>query len=269
MLTGLSSGFLVVGSLSKTSVAIAAGAKTQVSSLIHGTLVILTLIFLMPLFQNLPHATLAAIVIEAMIGLANVSYFQQLKHINPTEFYVSLLAFVCVLFLSVLSGIGVGVIAAIMLLIYRASHPGTAVLGQIPHSEMYRNMALHPEAKTIPGLLIFRFNNSIIFPNANYFKHSLKEAVQAATVSVKMVLIDAETINLIDSTSLEMLSKLQAELARKGIVLAWARLLDPIHRRMALAQLVQQFGEENFYARITDGVTDFKQRFSTRLEPED
>ena len=86
----------------------------------------------MPLFRNLPHATLGAIVIEAMLGLANIAYFQNLRRINRTEFAVALLAFLGVLFLGVLQGISLGVIAAILLLIHHASHPDTAVLGQIP-----------------------------------------------------------------------------------------------------------------------------------------
>lgn len=260
LLSGLSSGFLVVGSLSKTSVAIAAGAKTQITMVVMGILVILTLLILMPLFQNLPHATLAAIVIEAMLGLANLRYFRQLKRTSPTEFYVASLAFLCVLFISVLHGIGIGVITSIVLLIHRASHPGVAVLGKLPGSEMYRNIALHPEAKTLPGLLIFRFNSSLIFPNANYFRATLNTAIKSSKTPVSMVLIDAESITLIDVTSLEMLSKLQQELACRHITLAWSRLQDPLRHKMAIAKLDQAIGEENFHDRITDGVIAFQQK---------
>ncbi len=154
--SALSSGFIVVGSLSKTSVAMEAGAKTQVSSLVNGGLVVLTLLFLMPLFRNLPHATLGAIVIEAMLGLGNVSYLKNLRRLSPVEFSVAMVAFFGVLFLGVLQGISLGVILSLLLLIQRASHPGTAVLGQIPGEQMYRDILRHPEAKTIPGLLIFR-----------------------------------------------------------------------------------------------------------------
>ncbi len=102
--SALCSGFIVVGSLSKTSVAMEAGAKTQVSSLVNGGLVVLTLLFLMPLFRNLPHATLAAIVIEAMLGLANFSYLKNLRRISPIEFTIAMTAFFGVLFLGVLQG---------------------------------------------------------------------------------------------------------------------------------------------------------------------
>ncbi|MGA1623687.1 MAG: SulP family inorganic anion transporter [Synechocystis sp.] len=263
LLAGLSSGFLVVGSLSKTSVAIAAGAKTQITSVVMGILVIVTLMVLMPLFQNLPHATLAAIVIEAMLGLANLRYFRQLKRISPVEFYVATLAFLCVLFISVLHGIAVGVIVSMLLLIHRASHPGVAVLGQIPHTEMYRDIALHPEAKTLPGLLIFRFSSSLIFPNATYFRSALKHAIQVSPTPVQTVLIDAESLTLLDTTALDMLGKLHQELARKNITLSWSRLRDTVRQQMAIAKLEQAMGEENFHDRITDGVLAFLNKEKT------
>jgi sulfate permease, SulP family len=247
----------VVGSLSKTSVAVRAGGKTQLSSLVLGVLVLLTLLFLLPLFQNLSDATLAAIVIEAMLGLVNLSYFKQLSYINKNEFAIALLAFTGVLVFGVLQGISLGVITSIVFLIYRASHPHTDVLGCIPQTEMYRDINLHPEAITTPGLLIFRFSNNLIFANSSYFRTELKKKIREASTPTQMVLIDAETINLIDSTALEMLHKLRLELMKNNIVLAWARLRDPLYQRMYRAGLTKEIGEHNFYERITDGVSEF------------
>ena len=122
---------------------------------------------------------------------------------------------------------------------------------------MYRDLTFHPEAITTPGLLIFRFENDLIFPNANYFRSSLKQKIKESATKVKMVLIDAETMSLIDTTSLEMLAKLRLELAKENIVLSWARLQDPLYREMQRAKLVEEIGESNFYDRITDGVEAF------------
>lgn len=255
--SALSSGFIVVGSLSKTSVAIEAGAKTQVSSLINGVLVILTLLFLMPLFHNLPHATLAAIVIEAMLGLANFSYLKNLRHLSPVEFMVSMVAFFGVLFLGVLQGISLGIILSLMLLIQRVSHPGTAVLGKLPNEEMYRDILRHPEAITIPGLLIFRISSDLIFPNANYFASQLKKAIKQSNSSVKQVLIDGESINFIDTTALEMLTKLNRELQQQGIIVSFARVRDYIRDRMRRSGLEQEIRTIYFYERISDGVKTF------------
>jgi high affinity sulfate transporter 1 len=258
--TALSSGFIVVGSLSKTSVAMEVGSKTQLSSVVCGGGVLLTLLFLMPLFQNLSHATLAAIVIEAMLGLANFIYFQHLRRIDPLELIIAMTTFFGVLFLGVLQGIGFGVTLSLVLLIYQASHPGTAVLGKLPGEQMYRDILLHPEAATIPGLLIFRFDNSLIFPNANYFRSQLKEAIRRAPLSVTEVLIDAESINMIDTTAMEMFSKLRKELSQKGIILSLARVRDSVRDRMKRAGLESEIGASHFYERISDGVEAFVQR---------
>ncbi|CAD5939892.1 putative sulfate transporter Rv1739c [Planktothrix tepida] len=175
------------------------------------------------------------------------------------------MAFTGVLIFGVLQGISLGVITSIVFLIYRASHPHTDVLGRIPETQMYRDINLHPEAIIIPGLLIFRFSNNLIFANANYFRTELKQKILETSTPTQMVLIDAETINLIDSTALEMLRKLRVELMKDNIVLAWARLRDPLYQRMYRAGLIEEIGEHNFYERITDGVSEFTRQSSSTL----
>ncbi|MGB5594351.1 MAG: sodium-independent anion transporter, partial [Crocosphaera sp.] len=159
----------------------------------------------------------------------------------------------------VLQGISLGVILSLLLLIQRASHPGTAVLGQIPGEQMYRDILRHPEAKTIPGLLIFRFDSDLIFPNADYFSTQLKEAIKKANNPVKQVLIDGESINQIDTTAIEMLSKLNQGLRQQGIIFSLARVRDPIRDRLKRSGLEREIGENYFYERISDGVETFVQ----------
>jgi high affinity sulfate transporter 1 len=254
-----SSGFIVAGSLSKTSVAVEAGAKTQIASVISGGFVLLTLLFLMPLFRNLSHATLAAIVIEAMLGLANFSYFKNLRRIDTAEFIIAMTVFFGVLFLGVLQGIGLGVILSVAILIHGASHPGTAVLGKLPDEQMYRDILLHPEAATVPGLLIFRFDSRLIFPNANHFRNQLKQAIWESQSPVKQVLIDAESINLIDTTAMAMLEELREELRKKQIIFSLARVRDSVREEMRRAGLESKIGNSYFYERITDGVEAFRE----------
>jgi anti-anti-sigma factor len=214
----------------------------------------------MPLFRNLPHATLAAIVIEAMLGLADFSYLKNLRRVSPIEFIVAMMALLGVLFLGVLEGIGLGVVLSLVLLIQRASHPSTAVLGQLPGEEMYRDILRHPEATTTPGLLIFRLSGDLIFPNANYFHSQVKQAIAAFKTPVQQVLLDAESINLVDITAIEMLTKLTQELSQQGIVLSLARVRDTVRDRMRRAGLEREIGASHFYERISDGVEAFGQR---------
>ncbi len=260
----LTSGFVVVGSLSKTSVAIAAGAKSQVSSLVHGSLILLTLLFLTPLFYSLSHATLAAIVIEAMLGLSNWQALWRLRRIDSLAFTLAMTSFWGVLTLGVLRGIGLGVILSLILLIQRATHPETAILGKLLDNEMYRDIKRHPEAITIPGLLIFRFGGSLIFFSANYFREQLLLAIgQAAPQSVQEVLIDGESINLIDVTAIERLKTVKKQLDRQGIRLSFARVRDPVYNLMQRDGFVREVGEDYFYERISDGVAAFKTRSPT------
>ncbi len=234
-----------------------AGGKTQLSSLINAGFVFLTLMFLMPLFENLPHATLGAIVIHAMLGLVDFGYLKRLRGISPQEFALAMTAFAGELIFGVLQGIGIGVILSIIALIYRASYPSTAVLGQIPGQEAYRDVKRHPEAKTSPGLLLFRFDSILFFANANHFADTLKSAVGTAVEPVKAVLVDAETVSAIDTTACDALIKLQSELAEQGIALAFARVRDPVRDVMQRSGVEAAVGAERFFERITDGVRAF------------
>lgn len=258
--SALSSGFVAVGSLSKTSVAREAGVISQVSGLINALVVLLTLQLLMPVFRNLSHATLAAVVIEAMLGLADWAYLHRLRRISRAEQLLALAALLGVLAVGVLPGIALGVVLSLGLLTYRAARPHTAVLGRIPGEQMYRNISRHPEARTTPGLLIFRLDGDLIFPNAGYVRARLQAAIDASPAPVREVLIDAEAINLIDVTAIEMLAKLKRDLSRAGIGLAFARLRDPERERLRRAGLEPLLGAGCFHERITDGVQAFLHR---------
>src|SRR5580692_3873115 len=155
ILSGLFGGFLVVGSLSKTSVAMAAGARSQVANLVAAIFCFLTLVLLTPLFRGMPHPALAAIVIAAMLHLSKPAYLRDLFARDREEFAVAAIVVIGELTLGVLQGIALGVALSLLILIYRTSHPqGGAVLGQLPGIEAYRDVQRHPEALTFPGLLI-------------------------------------------------------------------------------------------------------------------
>src|SRR5208282_3435718 len=156
ILSGLLGGFLVVGSLSKTSVAMAAGARTQIANLVAAVFCFLTLLVLTPLFRGMPHPALAAIVIAAMLHLSKLDYLRNLFANYRREFAIAGLVFTGELTLGVLQGVAAGVGVALLILIYRASHPQGAVLGQLPGTEAYRDIKRRPEAVTFPGLLIWR-----------------------------------------------------------------------------------------------------------------
>ena len=255
---GLSTGFVAAGSLSKTSVAMGAGGKTQISHIVSGILAILTLVFLMPLFTNLPDATLAAIVIVALIGLDQTAKLKKELKLSRTEFTLGMICFFGVLTLGVLQGVGLGVALSLLVLIKKASHPGTAVLGRVPGERTYyRDIQRRTDAKTIPGLLIFRFDARLIFFNCNFFASEVKRFIAKAQEPVKTVLIDAEAMNDIDITGADRLIKLNTELNSKNIVIFLSHVRDPLRDKMRRMGVEDAIGADHIYETTRDGVDAF------------
>lgn len=256
--SAFSGGFVVVGSLSKTSVSMGAGGKTQMASLVNAGFVILTLMFLLPLFTNLPHATLAAIVIHAMLGLFDFGYLKNLWKQSRWELGIAMVAYLGVMIIGVLPGMGLGVALALILLIYRATSPSSAVLGREPGgSSAFRDVSQRANLETTPGLLIFRFNSSLFFASANHFAEALQARIAAAAEPVRQVLLDAESINLLDSTAAEILLEQQKSLDKKGITLAFARVRDEVKEKMALAGIVDAVGADYYYDTLLEGAEAF------------
>jgi MFS superfamily sulfate permease-like transporter len=257
--SGLSGGFVAVGSFSKTAVALAAGVRSQLGYLISAALVIGTLLFLTPAFTHLPDAALAAVVIEAMLALAKPSYFTRLARISTPELLLALVAMFGVLVLGVLPGIGAGVALDILLLIRGASRPRVAVLGKTA-GHVYQDVSLHPEGETVPGLLVFRFEAPLIFTNAGYFVEEVERLVVER--ESKAVLVDAEGINGLDSTAAERLFDLHRHLEHRGIELSFARVRDPVREVMHSSGVLQAVGSDHLYGSITSGIKAYKRELS-------
>jgi MFS superfamily sulfate permease-like transporter len=243
----------VVGSLSKTSVAMMAGARSQVANLVAAALCFFTLILLTPLFRDMPEPALAAIVIAAMLHLSKPSYLRGLATRSRWAFALALLVIAGELTLGVLQGIALGVVLSLLGLIYLASRPKGAVLGQLPGTEAYRDVALHPDATTFPGLLIWRIGGDLFFASVGHAGTALKAAV-AARPDVKRVLLDFDSVEFIDITAADGLLRLAETLQNNGISLGCARVRDPVRDDMRRSGIEAAVGPANFYERITDGV---------------
>jgi len=253
ILSGLFGGFLVVGSLSKTSVATSAGARSQIANLVASAFTFLTLIFLPPLFQTMPQPALAAIVIAAMLHLTKPSYLMQLLGRSRLSFANAVIVIAGELTLGVLQGIGLGVVLALLTLIYLTSHPQGAELGQLPGTEAYRDVRRHPEAVTFPGLLIWRIAGDLFFASSGHISATLKETL-ATRSDVKCVLLDFAPVNYIDVSAGDELLRHVKELQNRGIAVAFARVRDAVRDAMLLAGIEAIAGPGNFHERITDGV---------------
>ena len=257
ILSGLFGGFLVVGSLSKTSVAIGAGARSQVANLVAAAFCLFTLIILTPLFRNMPEPALAAIVIAAMLHLTKPRYLLDLFVRSPWSCTIAAIVIGGELTLGVLQGIALGVAISLLTLIYRTSHPHGAVLGQLPNTEAYRNIQRHPEAVIFPGLMIWRIGGDLFFASIGHMSEALKASL-ASRPDIKRVLLDFGPINFIDVTACDELLRLIKELQSQGVTLAFARVRDVVRDDMRLAGIESIVGRSNFHERITDGVRAWK-----------
>jgi high affinity sulfate transporter 1 len=263
ILSGLFGGFLVVGSLSKTSVAMAAGARSQVANLIAAALCFFTLILLTPLFRNMPRPALAAIVIAAMLHLTKPKYLVELFARNRWAFVNAMVVIAGELTLGVLQGIALGIVLALLTLIYQTSHPHGAVLGQLPGTEAYRNVQRRPEAIIFPGLLIWRIGGDLFFASVGHVRETLQASL-AARPDVKRVLLDFGPVNFIDISASDELLNLVKDLQSRGITVAFARVRDVVRDDMRLAGIEVIVDPSNFHERITDGVRAWRQSAGSR-----
>jgi high affinity sulfate transporter 1 len=250
---GLSSGMVVNGSLSKTAVNGSAGARSQVSGLVVAALTVVTLLFLTGLFENLPEATLAAVVIAAVIELVDIdtllsfrrawtSRIGQIYGVGARpDFIAAVAALVGVLVFDTLPGLFIGVVASILLLVYRAAHPHVAVLGRLPGSERFGDVDRYDDAAEVPGVVVVRPETGLFFANADVVADRIRAEV--ASRHARAVVLDAETVPSIDISAIRVLDGLADDLERGGVRFAIARDVGQVRDVMsevARAETVQR-----------------------------
>ena len=240
---GLSSGMVVNGSLSKTAVNGAAGARSQVSGLVVAALTIVTLLLLTGLFENLPEATLAAVVIAAVIELVDIgalvsfrrAWTSRLGRIYGVaarpDFIAALAALFGVLVFDTLPGLFIGVGASLFLLVYRAAHPHVAVLGRLPGTDRFGDVERYDDVQVIPGVVVVRPETGLFFANAETVAIRIRAEVARSEASA--VVIDAETVPSIDLSAVRVLDGLADDLERTGVRFAIARDVGQVRDVMA------------------------------------
>ena len=235
----LSSGLVVAGSLSKTAVNASAGARTQLAGLIVAALTIVTLLAFTGLFEDLPVATLAAVVVAAVIELIDIpalvslyrAYSRRLGRefglVARPDFIAAIAALLGVTVFDPLPGLFIGITVSLLLLIYRASRPHIATLAKIPgHDRQYRDVDRHPDAQLSPHIVVLRAASGLYFANADAVR---TRVLQAATADhIRAVVLDAETIPFIDVTASRMLADLTDELNHRGVQLLIAREIGQV-----------------------------------------
>jgi high affinity sulfate transporter 1 len=255
--TGFFQGFPISSSSSRTPVAEAAGARTQLTSVVGALSIALLLLAAPNLLQHLPNAALAAVVIAAAIGLIEVADLKRIYRIQRWEFWLAIVCFVGVAVLGVIPGIGLAIVIAIIEFLWDGWRPHTAVLGRAYGVKGYHDMKRYPDARRIPGLVLFRWDAPLFFANAEFFRERALDAVATSPTPVRWLVIAAEPVTSVDVTACDMVAELDEALHAQGIELCFAELKDPVKDKLKRFGLFAQLGESYFFPTIGVAVSRY------------
>jgi MFS superfamily sulfate permease-like transporter len=255
--TGFFQGFPISSSSSRTPVAEAAGAHTQLTSVV-GALAIAILLLVAPnLLQHLPNAALAAVVIAAAIGLFEVSDLKRIYRVQQWEFWLAMVCLVGVAALGVIPGIGLAIAIAIAEFLWDGWRPHSAVLGRAHGVKGYHDITRYPEARRIPGLVLFRWDAPLFFANAEFFKERVLDALAKSPTPVRWLVVAAEPVTSVDVTAGDTVAELDEALHAQGIELCFAELKDPVKDKLKRFGLFSQLGEQYFFPTIGAAVSSY------------
>jgi len=256
---GFFQGFPISSSSSRTPVAEAAGARTQFTGVVGAIAVGLLLVAAPNLLKNLPSSALAAVVIASAIGLFEFTDLARIFRIQPWEFWLSIVCFVGVAVFGAIPGIGLAVAVAIIEFLWNGWRPYSAVLGRPNSVEGYHDITRYPEARQIPGLLLFRWDAPLFFANAELFRNRVMDAVAKSPNSVRWVVVAAEPVTSVDITAADTLAELDENLHRADIELCFAELKDPVKDKLKRFGLFSVIGEAYFFPTIEAAVRSYVQ----------
>ena len=250
---GISQGFAVSGADSRTAISDVAGGKTQMTGIFAAVLMAMVLLFLTRPLSIVPRSSLAAVLIAAGVSLVDLPATIRLYRMSRREFWVSNVATLGVITIGVGAGIVIAVLLTVLTLLLRASRPHDAILGRLPDTDDYVDIEQHQAARGVPGLLIYRFDASLVFFNAEYFKQRVRSAVRAVAVKPRAFIFDVEAVTMIDITAAYALEEVRAELEARGIEIMIAR------SRTALREQLNRYGvlglgAERFYSSVKAAV---------------
>ncbi|MDM0052442.1 SulP family inorganic anion transporter [Variovorax sp. J22R115] len=254
---GFFQGFPVSSSSSRTPVAEAAGAKTQLTGVVGALAVALLLVVAPDLLKNLPSSALAAVVIASAIGLIEITDLRRIYRIQRWEFWLSIVCTVGVAVLGAIEGIGLAIVMAIIEFLWDAWRPYSAVLGRADRVKGYHDITRYPDARLIPGLVLFRWDAPLFFANAELFQDRVLNAVAASPTPVRWLVVAAEPVTSVDVTSADMLAELDETLHAAGIQLCIAEMKDPVKDKLKRFGLFARMGEAVFFPTIGAAVGSY------------
>ncbi len=243
------------GGFSRTAINDQAGAKSGLSAIVSAVLIIITLLFLTPLFYNLPKAILAAVIMVSVFGLIDYKEAIHLWKSNRTDFFLLLITFFATLTIGIEKGIGLGVILSLAIVIYKTTKPHVAVLANIHGTDFYRNIKRFGDAVELEeDILIVRFDAQLYFANTTYFKDKLEELVDEKGDKLKLIIIDGESMNNLDSSGVHALKDVIDTYKIKGIEIAFSGIKGPVRDAMEKGGVTTKLDYDHFFMSIQEAV---------------
>jgi high affinity sulfate transporter 1 len=252
---GFFQGFPISSSSSRTPVAEAAGARTQMTGVVGALAVALLLLVAPNLLRHLPAPALAAVVIASAIGLIEVTDLMRIFRIQRWEFWLSIVCLVGVAVLGAIPGIGLAIGIAVIEFLWDGWRPHSAVLGRAEGVRGYHDITRYPDARQVPGLVLFRWDAPLFFANAEFFKERVLDAAAKAPAPVHWLVVAAEPVTSVDVTAADSLAELDEILHRAGIEFCFAELKDPVKDKLKRFGLFARFGERSFFPTIGAAVS--------------
>jgi high affinity sulfate transporter 1 len=264
---GFFEGFPISSSSSRTPVAEASGARTQLTGVVGAIAVALLLLVAPDLMRNLPTSALAAVVIASAIGLFEFTDLRRILRIQRWEFWLSIVCFVGVAVLGAIPGIGLAIAVAVIEFLWDGWRPHYAVLGRVDGIRGYHDLKRYPHARLVPGLVLFRWDAPLFFANAELFQQCVLAAVAASPTPVRRIIVAAEPVTSVDVTSADALAELEHTLRVSNIELHFAEMKDPVKDKLKRFELFAHFGEDRFHPTIGAAVDAYLEEHTLDWSP--
>ncbi|SFM82937.1 high affinity sulphate transporter 1 [Variovorax sp. OV329] len=255
--TGFFQGMPISSSSSRTPVAEAAGARTQLTGVVGAIAIAVLLIAAPNLLKNLPSAALAAVVIAAAIGLFEFKDLGRLYRIQRWEFWLSVACFAGVAVFGAIPGIAIAVLIAVIEFLWDGWRPHYAVMGRVQGVGGFHDITRYPDAQRIDGLVLFRWDAPLFFANAELFREKVLAAVSESPTPVRWIVVAAEPVTSVDVTSSDMLAELDEELQARGIELCFAEMKDPVKDKLKRFGVFDRFGASTFHPTLEEAVSAY------------
>jgi high affinity sulfate transporter 1 len=259
--TAFFQGFPISSSSSRTPVAEAAGARTQLTGVVGAVAIALLLVLAPNLLQHLPNTALAAVVIASAIGLFEFADLKRIYRIQRWEFWLSMTCFVGVAIFGAIPGIVIAVVIAVIEFLWDGWRPHSAVLGRADNVKGYHDIRRYPGARQIPGLVLFRWDAPLFFANAEFFHERVMDAVASSATPVRWLVVAAEPVTSVDVTAADTVCQLDEALHAAGIELCFAEMKDPVKDKLKRFEVFTRLGENTFFATIGEAVNAYLREY--------